>query len=550
MKSRMGLHDLRTACLSGIVSLLAPALPSIGAMPPQSCEQLKDLRIPSVSIGSAESIGAGSFKTKDGKALSDLKAFCRVSGVAKPTPDSQIAFEVWMPASAWNGRLWGIGNGDFAGSISQAGLASRLAEGYATVGTDTGHQTAIQYETAWGAGHPEKVVDFAHRGIHEAVVSAKRIVARYYGHPAMRSYFASCSNGGRQALMEAQRYPDDYDGIIAGAAAADWTHIYIGAGLLYFRWLAEGPGYVPASKVPAIHDAVLSKCGGLDRVRDGVIEDPRRCKADVSGLLCRGPESDSCLTQAEMTTVHHLYAGAALAGGKHLFPGFSPGAEDGWGEAHFGTGPGSTDSYRDVIGFFRNIVFEDPSWNEKAYDADRDGKFTEQKLSSIIDATDPDLSRFSAHGGKLIMYHGWSDPIIPAMMSVEYYERAVKHLGAKAAGHGIRLFMVPGMGHCGGGPGPNSFGQFAAGSGDPANKVGAALQRWVEQGIAPERIVATKHEGDDPKREVVRTRPLCPFPLVARYRGSGSTDNESSFECAATPELTRQGIAGNSKRSE
>jgi hypothetical protein len=531
----VGLHHRRAACLLGAGSLIALALPAIGAPLPQSCEQLVDLKISSVSIVSAESIGPGAFKTKDGKAFSDLKAFCRVSGTAQPTSDSQIAFEVWMPASAWNGRLWGIGNGDFAGSISQAGLASRLAEGYATVGTDTGHQTAIQFETAWGAGHPEKVVDFAHRGVHVAAVSAKRIVAEFYGRPATRSYFASCSNGGRQALMEAQRYPDDYDGIIAGAAAADWTHIYIGAGLLYFRWLAEGPSYVPASKVPAIHDAVLSKCDGLDPVKDGVIEDPRHCKVDVSGLLCRGPESDSCLTRAELTTVQNLYAGPALASGKRLFPGYSAGAEDGWGEAHFGTGPATTDSYQDVIGFFRNIVFEDPNWNEKAYDADRDGKLTERKLASIIDATDPDLSRFAAHGGKLIMYHGWSDPIIPAMMSIEYYQRVVKHLGVRAASNSIRLFMVPGMGHCGGGPGPNSFGQFAAGSGDPSHKVGAALQRWVEQGIAPERIIATKHDDDDPIHEVLRTRPLCAFPLVARYRGSGSTDSDSSFECALRP---------------
>jgi feruloyl esterase len=516
---------------------VALAIPAIAAALPQSCEQLANFKIPSTTIVSAESIGPGAFKTKDGKPLTDLKAFCRVVGVAKPTRDSQITFEVWMPTSDWNGRLWGVGNGDFAGSISQAGLGSRLAEGYATVGTDTGHQTANQYETAWGSGHPEKVIDFAHRGIHEAAVRAKRIIAEFYGRAAMRSYFASCSNGGRQALMEAQRYPDDYDGIIAGAPAAAWTHLYIGAGLLYFRWLAEGPSYLPASKLPAIHAAVLADCDGLDRVKDGVIEDPRQCQVDPSILLCSGAESDACLTRAQLTTVKNLYAGPTLPSGERLWPGYSPGAETGWGDAHLGTGPGTTDTYQDIFGFFRNIVFEDPNWDPKTYDAERDGRITERKLASILDATNPDLSKFVKRGGKLILYHGWSDPIIPAMLSVNYYQRVVDKMGDRSVDRSIRLFMTPGMEHCGDGPGPNSFGQFGtAGGGDPAYKVGAALQRWVEQGIAPDRIIATKHKNDDdPKSEVVRTRPLCAFPRVARYRGSGSTDSDASFECASTP---------------
>jgi len=231
-----------------------------------------------------------------------------------------------MPASDWNRRLWGIGNGDFAGSISQEGLASRLAEGYATVGTDTGHQTASQYETAWASGHPEKVVDFAHRGIHLAALNAKRIISEFYGRRARHTYFASCSNGGRQARMEAERYPDDYDGIIAGAPAADWTHLYIGAGLMYFRWLAQGPSYLPANKLPAIHAAVLAACDELDHVKDGVIEDPRRCQFDPSVLLCKGTESDVCLSSAQLssrrsrifTPVPHFTLASAFGPAIHL----------------------------------------------------------------------------------------------------------------------------------------------------------------------------------------------------------------------------------------
>jgi feruloyl esterase len=530
----VGHHQLRRASLlAGVGSLVALTLPSIGAASPRSCEQLVNLKMPSTSVVSATPVAPGSFQPRDGAALPGLQAFCRVVGIARPTPDSQIAFEVWMPAD-WNGRLWANGNGDFAGSISEAALASRIAEGYASVGTDTGHRTAIQFETAWGLGHPQKVIDFAHRGIHEAAAAAKRLIGAYYGRPPSRSYFASCSNGGRQALMEAQRYPDDYDGIIAGAAAGDWTHLYVGAGLLYFQWLAAGPSYVPAAKVPAIHAAVLEQCDALDRIADGVIEDPRRCKLDLTKLLCRGPESDACLTRAQLATVEKLYAGPALASGRRLIPGYSPGAEDSWGEAHFGAGPATTDSYQDIFGFFRNLVFEDPNWNAGSFDAERDGPITERKLGAVIDAVSPDLTRFTAHGGKLIMYHGWSDPIVPAMMSVEYYRRVVERMGRRAAQSGIRLFMVPGMGHCGGGPGPNDFGQFAAGGGDPGSAVGAALQRWVEQGIAPERLIATKRT-ENSNAAIVRTRPLCAFPLVARYRGVGSTDAEASFDCAGTP---------------
>ena len=440
-----------------------------------------------------------------------------------------------MPASDWNRRLWGIGNGDFAGSISQEGLASRLAEGYATVGTDTGHQTASQYETAWASGHPEKVVDFAHRGIHLAALNAKRIISEFYGRRARHTYFASCSNGGRQALMEAERYPDDYDGIIAGAPAADWTHLYIGAGLMYFRWLAQGPSYLPANKLPAIHAAVLAACDELDHVKDGVIEDPRRCQFDPSVLLCKGTESDVCLSSAQLATVKNLYAGPALHSGKRLWPGYSFGAESGWGDAHLGTGPGTTDTYQDILGAFRNIVFEDSNWDPKNYDAEHAGPVIERKLSRVIDANSPDLSKFLGRGGKLIMYHGWADSVIPATLTIDYYSRVVQKIGDRAVNGGVRLFMAPGMDHCGDGPGPNTFGQYgAAGSGDPDYKVGAALQRWVESGTAPERIIATKQKNeDDPKSGVLRTRPLCAFPKVARYRGAGSTDSAASFDCVS-----------------
>jgi Tannase and feruloyl esterase len=526
---------LKIIVLVVAVANLLPSAPcAFAASPMLDCKSLANLKIPATIIVSAEPVDAGAFKSPEGTALPELRAFCRVAAVAKPSNDSDIKFEVWLPASEWNGRLWGIGNGNFAGSISYRGLGKRLAEGYATVGTDTGHH-ADSMDTAWASGHPEKVVDFGHRGVHEVAVRAKRIVAALYRRKASRAYFGSCSNGGREALMEAQRYPDDYDGIIAGAPAGDWTHGFIGNAVMQFVWLADNSRRVPASKLLALQSAVLAACDGLDGVKDGVIEDPQRCNFDPSTLACQGTETDRCLTSPQLETLGKLYTGQVLPSGRRLH-GFPRGSEGGWQEMQFESASGASDAFKYASGFFRDFVFEDPTWDFHSFDPERDGQLTDRKLASILNATDPDLRKFAARGGKLIMYHGWSDAVIPAYASIDYYQHVVDRMGEKMAGKSVRLFLAPGMEHCGEGPGPNYFGQYdAAGTGDPEYKIGAALQRWVEQGIAPERIIATKRQNDDPKSEVVRTRPLCAYPRVARYRGEGSTDSAASFDCVGAP---------------
>ncbi|HEV2333220.1 MAG TPA: tannase/feruloyl esterase family alpha/beta hydrolase [Gammaproteobacteria bacterium] len=528
--------------LAGVGYLLVFAPCSFAAAPAPDCKSLASMKIPQTTIAGAELVAAGTFKAPGGDPTPDLKAFCRVTGIAKPSSDSDIKFEVWLPAADWNGRLWGAGNGGFAGavpyeSLGGGSLEDGLAEGYAAVGTDAGHEGGPT-DGGWAIGHPEKVIDYGYRAIHEATVRAKLILSAFYGRKAAHAYFCGCSDGGREALMEAERYPDDYDGIIAGAPVISATDLFAGIASIDFAWFGAGEkaGYFPPSKLPAIQAAALAACDGIDGIKDGLIDDPRRCGFDPSVLLCQGPETDQCLTQAQVAALRVIYKGQVLADGATL-PGYSPGAETGSGgwswDGWITSSPQTNSGFHNfAYGYFSGLVFENPKWDFHSFDPDRDVKAADRKLAPVLDATDPDLGKFVAHGGKLILYQGWADQAIPPLMTVDYYERVRETIGQKAAAGSVRLFMVPGMMHCFGGPGPNNFGQFAAGTGDPNTKIAAALQRWVEEGTAPEQIIATKRKPDG---DVVRTRPLCAFPNIAHYRGTGSTDDAANFECVAPP---------------
>lgn len=519
------------------ISLLALAPSVFAASPASDCKNLASMKLPQTTIVTAALVAAGAFKTPSGDALPDLKAFCRVAGIVKPSSDSDIKFEVWLPAAGWNGRLWGSGNGGFAGDMPYGSLGARVAEGYAATGTDTGHEGSPM-DAGWAIGHPEKVIDYGYRAIHEVAVRGKVIVSAFYGRKAVHAYFCSCSNGGRQGLIEAQRYPDDYDGIISGAPVIDDTHLFAELASIDFISFGKQSGYFPPSKLPAIQAAALAACDSLDSVQDGVIDDPRRCHFDPSVLLCKGIETDQCLTQAQVAALRTIYAGQALADGTALH-GYSPGAEtgsDGWGWDGWITSSSQENSnfHKFALGFFGDLVFGDPKWDFHSFDADHDVRMADRKLAAILNATDPDLRKFAARGGKLILYHGWADQVIPPLNTVDYYQRVRDTVGQKTADNSVRLFMVPGMLHCFGGPGPNSFGQPWASAGGPDSNIRTLLQRWVEQGAAPEQIVAIKHKNDqDSSSQVVRTRPLCAFPKAAHYRGMGSTDDAANFECVA-----------------
>jgi feruloyl esterase len=480
-------------------------------------------------------VPAGLFTPSGGKPIPNLPAFCRVAGVIRPTSDSNIQFEVWMPVSGWNRKFQGVGNGGFAGAINFGAMADALARGYATASTNTGHQGGGT-DAGWALGHPQKVIDFGYRAIHETAETAKATIREFYGEGPRRSYFNSCSNGGRQALMEAQRFPGDYDGIIAGAPANFWTHL-LSAAVWDMRATLEEPGsYIPAAKLPAIQAAAIAACDTLDNVKDGVLEDPARCQFDPATLLCRGPESDSCLTALQVAALKKIYSGPRNSKGERVFPGYSPGGEaenGGWAPWITGTEPEKSLMFAFGTQFFRNMVYANPAWDFRTFDVDRDTKAADDKMARTLNATDPDLRRFKERGGKLILYHGWSDAAIPALNAIDYYRSVVSKMGAKETGTFVRLFMVPGMQHCGGGSGPNSFGQLSGVEGSPLDDIDAALERWVEEGVAPERIIATKHKtGSNRASGVARTRPLCSYPQVARWNGTGSTDDAANFTCA------------------
>jgi feruloyl esterase len=392
-------------------------------------------------------------------------------------------------------------------------------------------------EASFALGHPEKVKDFGWRAVHDMTVQTKVLVKAFYGKAAVHAYFVACSDGGREALMEAQRFPGDFDGILAGAPAYNWTAL-ISAATEDDRTLMASPGaYVAASKLPAITAAVLAACDGQDGVTDGVVGNPAKCGFDPEVLTCTGTETDACLTAAQVATLKSLYAAKVDAQGKKVFPGYSPGAEsapDSWGVWIVGKKQGdSTAMMYFGLGYFKNFVYQNPDWSLATFDFDRDLKMALAKTGEALNATDTNLKPFVARGGKLLMYHGWNDPAIPGLSSVKYYDGVVGTMGKSETDASVRLYMVPGMLHCGGGPGATDFGQEGPSiRRDAQHDVFSALEQWVEAGKAPGTLTATKFVGDDETKGVVMTRPLCAYPAEARYV-KGDPMQASSFACVA-----------------
>lgn len=499
------------------------------------CGSLKDLKLEHAVITQAQSQPPGELKIEGaGAPMRDLPAFCRVTGVLEPSDDSEIRFEVWMPEQRWNARLLGSGNGGFAGSIWYGQFASYLKRGFAVAGSDAGHQ-AEGTDASWAYGHPEKVKDFGWRAVHLTAEIAKQILKAYYGKSEEKAYFDACSDGGREALMEAQRFPEDYDGILAGAPANAWsTMLAAGAGVMQ-SLMGDPKTYIPDMKLPAIQKASLAACDAQDGVKDGVIGDPAKCRFDPEVLLCKSKETLDCLTQPQVETLKTLYAGAKDAQGKIVFPGFSMGDETGWKEWVVGEDPGSSLSSQFVQNYFRYMVTGDPKWNVLTANFDALLQESREKRAADLDATNPDLSRFAARGGKLILYHGWNDPAISPWNTVAYFKGVEQEMGEKKVASFTRLYMVPGMEHCSGGPGASAFGQLGMGSAE-GTKHGLfdSLQDWVEKGSPDEDVVTTKYAtAEDGARKVIMTRPLCAYPKVAHYKGAGETNDAASFVCAA-----------------
>jgi tannase/feruloyl esterase len=503
-----------------IAAAVIPLLASVIAYAAQSpvstaaCERLAaSLKLPGTTVTSAQPVAAGKFVPPDGgaaaaEAARSLPAFCRVSLTIKPSADSDIKSEVWLPLSAWNGKFLQVGNGAWGGSIQYGALADTLRRGYAAASTDTGHTGT---DASFAVGHPEKLIDFGYRSVHETAVQGKATVKALYGVAPRLSYFNGCSGGGRMSFMEAQRFPEDFDGIIAGAPGYNRTDgAFQSLGAMKATHL-DAKSFIPASKYPALHKAAINACDALDGLKDGLITDPTKCQFDPAVAVCKAGDGPNCLTSSQVAAARKIYARVVDAkSGQEVFPGLEPGSEMHWAAI---SGEQPHPMYYDLMRF---VVFQDPKWHFRALDVGRHLELARKADNGVLAATSTDLRSFTGRGGRLLIYHGWEDQNISPRASVNYYRELLKTMGNQVT-DSARLFMVPGMGHCGGGDGPSEFDMVAA------------LELWREQRIAPTSIMASKVEDG----RVSRTRPLCPYPQVARYKGTGSVDKAESFFCAS-----------------
>jgi feruloyl esterase len=495
------------------------------------CERLRSLTLDHTTISVAEQV-SGTFTIPGARdTIGNLPALCRVAGEIRPTSDSRIAFEVWLPLTTWNGKLAGVGNGGWAGTITYSGppiasLSDQVRRGYAVASTNTGHE-GDGGEARFAFGHPERLADFGWRAVHEMTLKAKAVTQAFYGRPPQRAYWIGCSTGGKQALTEAQRFPEDYDGIIAGAPANNWAPLMTATAAQTLAAIGESASYLLGPARRLLYNAIMKACDALDGVEDRTLEDPRRCKFDPASLQCSTTHADSsCLTSVQVIAAKRIYAGPDdPANGRKISPGLSLGSELGWGAFATPDRP-----FAIPFSYYRWLVVADSTWDWRSFDL-ANPRFHQawvdanRKFAPVLPATDPNLRAFRARGGKLIHYHGWNDQLITPQNSVDYYTSVIAF---EASGRrdsaatladvqgSYRLFMVPGMTHCGGGNGPNVF------------DMERALEDWVERGVAPDSVIA---EHRTPNGVPDRRRPLCVFPKVAVYKGDGDSNVEASFTC-------------------
>jgi Tannase and feruloyl esterase len=490
--------------------------------PRKACEALSKFKAKEIAQIAAAAIPAS------GAGAAAVPAHCRVTGLLSP----EIAFEVSLPAK-WNGRFYMIGNGGHAGEamddpgrVAQRNAALQI--GFAFAQTNTGHDARKEPGASFVLSNPQKATDYAWRAVHLTAETAKNITKEYYHKTVSHAYWNSCSNGGRQGLIEAQRFPDDFDGIVANAPWVDQTGFTIGA-MWNQKALSAAP--VTAAKLALVADKVMTKCDAIDGLKDGLIDDPRKCAFDPARdvpACSAGVDGADCLTAAQAAAIAKVYSGP-VSKDMPIFPGYMPGSEavipgptgvgvSGWMNLIAAAQPGSKPAdFNLAEGTMRFLVFKPPQaeYDYNTFDFDRDIHLLDD-WSKQVEAKDTDLAKFRKHGGKLLMTYGWADSILQPMMGVNYYEAALAKNGPETPEF-FRLFMVPGMAHCGGGIGPDR------------NDSVTAMVNWVEKGKAPASIVASKVVNN----QVTRTRPLCAYPQVARYTGTGSIDDAANFRCVA-----------------
>lgn len=492
-----------------------------------SCSELANMALDKGTVTSVTLVAAGQYKPAAApfgpppgvseSPYAALPAFCRVQARLTPTSDSDIAVEVWLPADNWNGKFVGIGNGVWAGQLSISQLVEPLSQGYATATTDTGH-TGSGLTAEWAVGHPEKLVDFGHRAVHLMTVTAKQAISEFYGNKPEQSYWNSCSTGGRQGLMSAYRYPDDYDAISAMAPANPMTDLMTQS--MWASWVNKrtaGAQLDPA-KLGLVHQAVLAQCDAIDGLKDGVIGQPLACQFDPAELACPAGSSDaSCLSTGQVEAMRGLYNGVSDSKGMQLLPGWPRGAEMQLAALVMGPAP-----FPVAMDYFQKLMHgDDSAWDWTAMDYAQAVQASRNYGADILDVHADDLQAYFARGGKLLLSHGWNDGLIPANNSIKFYSALTGLLDSSTASEQLRLFMVPGMEHCSGGEGPNSF--------DTLN----TIDTWVTTGTAPDTIVATRLGSPMPNAPQLppMSRPLCPYPQVAEFNGSGDTALAVNFSC-------------------
>ena len=492
-----------------------------------NCANLMALDLPNAKVTEAQAVTSGTYQAEGARnPITKLPPFCRVHVVVKPA----INVEVWMPLTGWNGKLMGLTGGGVLGSISYgntvdlneipdpggiSGLANGIQRGYAMMATDGGHKTS---ENNWW-NDLGRFIDLGYRGAHEMTVKGKVVTAAFYAQAPAKTYFDGCSGGGRVGMMEAQRFPEDYDGIIAGEPGANWTDLMV-AELWATRASTDSPeNFLPGNKMPMVTAAAVAKCDPEDGIKDGIISNPMACHFDPVVLQCKGADAPDCLTSGQVDALRKIYAGAKYPDGRRISFGHTPGSESGFGRMYTGVKDVNTEGGNSNRDFIKLSVFNDPNYDLSKFDYNHDMDYLKERTAAIMDATNPDMSGFKARGGKLLVYYGWADYLAPSGYTPSYYDSVVAKMGGQpAVADFYRLFMVPGMGHCRGGVGANRFDSVKV------------LESWVEKGQAPDQIIASRV--DEKTKKVTMTRPLCPYPQVAHYTGSGSTDEAKNFYCA------------------
>jgi len=509
-----------TLALGAAIAAFAFATPASA----KDCAGLASLKLDG-KVTSATLVPAGAFQQPAGPGAppgvggADYKAmpaFCRVQATLTPTRDSDIKVEVWLPASGWNGKFVAVGNGIWAGQLSYSAMADPLKRGYAVATTDTGH-SGSGLDAKWAVGHPEKLVDFGYRAVHEMVVAGKQAIAAFYDSKPAKSYWNSCSTGGRQGLMEARRYPADFDAISAMAPANPMTGLMVQS-----MWAGWQPHHAPGAALSPqtlgmVHAAAVKQCDKDDGLEDGLIEDPLRCSFKPAELACKPGETASCLNPAQVEALDNIYGGVRGPDGKVIMPGWPVGSE-----LQLALLLGGNEPFPVATSYFRDLVYAgQPGWNWQVNDYAKELADARAYGGDMLDVAPASLVPFFARGGKLLLSHGWTDGLIPTTNTIAFYTGLMGVVPAEERARQVRLFLVPGMNHCGGGEGATDFDTLGT------------IDTWATTGTAPERIVATRPATAGPASPMrtPMSRPLCPYPLIAKYDGAGDVNSEASFSC-------------------